>query len=556
MKKFFIIFILIVLIPILVFALNAKPSEIITVPTAEILNSGLANVSLYNSFAVKFLEDRVGYDYNLAFSYGLFDMMDVTLHMYTYKDYALQFQVLLLKESSRTPSISVGMKNITYNRFIDEGGGGSTVNSGLTDYSYQNRSSDVFSAYVVATENLGKFGKYTVGIGRGEFIGYGRGRYLSTVPLFTDTYLSGSIANEFMFGFFGGIEFPVYKGLSIKADVDGRDVNAGMNYKYGDFSFNAAMTHLELFTAGDPNLRPRLEIGMNCFFDFKSLKINKKSNPGFIVVNILDSEIDEPVDGVIEFMDSSLPPVFVEDGNKKIELPAGKYKIKAMSDECKSMVRDIEIKSNQTDVVFFDMESIENCGILTGRAVDRTTEESVFPKIEIEGIESSLISTDESTGIYQVELMPGTYMMKATLEGYADWVYLVTVEEAKTTIMNIYMLKKGGRVSLKNVNFKSGSADLTKESFSILDDAVIVLTANSQVKIEIQGFTDDKGKADANLSLSKERAESVKDYLVMKGIDESRILTKGFGETMNIADNETEEHRAKNRRIEFIILEQ
>lgn len=556
MRKIGHLFFLILLAPLFVFALNARTNEVISVPTAEVLDGGSLCASFYNSVAMKFSEDRVGYDYNFSLSYGILGFMDASLHMYTYKDYAAQIQVKLLSQSFNRPAVSFGIKNITYERYIDEGGGGDGVNSGLSDYAYLNRSSDVLSAYVVATEDLGKLGKYTLGIGRGEFVGYGRGRYLSTVAFMDAADLSGSAANEFMFSLFGGAEIPLAYGISIKGDVDGRDVNAGVQYRANNLTFNAAVTHLELFTASDINLRPRIEIGMNCIFDFLSgSKTKKESGKGSMVINIIDSENDEPVDGIVEFVGAEIEPVFVEDGNKKIELPAGRYTLKVMSDDCLTLTREAEVKANETGVIFFDMESVEKCGTLTGRIVDRTTETPIIPEIEIEGVDAAKIDIDRETGIYKVTLMPGTYTVKAFLEGYTDWINIVVVEEDKTSVSNINMLKKGGRVSLKNVNFESGSSDLTKESLPILDDVVLVLKANKDVRIEIQGFTDSVGKASANLSLSQERTESVKDYLVSRGIEEQRIQTKGFGETMNIADNETDSNRAKNRRIEFVILE-
>ena len=556
MKKFFFISLAAALMPIALWPLCANPAEIIGVPSSGALSEGIFNVSLYNSFPIKHPSGSVGYDYNASVTYGLAGFMDISLHMYTYKDYAAQLQFKFLNAQNNSLSFSAGVKNMTYERFIDEGGGGSSVNTGMADYSYSNRSSDLMSAYIVATKDFGKLGRYSIGMGRGEFIGYGRGRFLSTVAFFDASDLSGSLLNEFMCGFFGGFEIPLFYGLTLKGDVDGRDVNGGVQYQYKNIKVNGAITHLELFTASDPNLRPRIELGMNCAFDFglKS-KPKKEEKPGYIVVNIIDSDTDEPIDGMAEFLNSKIAPVFIEDGNRKIELPAGRYTIKVMSDECESVTRDIEVFSDKTEVVFFDMEQEAKCGTLTGRMLDRSTENAVLPEIRIEGIETSRIQIDNEKGIYSVQLLPGTYTVSAGLEGYTDWLQLVAIEEEKTTIVNINMLKKGGRVSLKNVNFKSGSSDLTKESLPILDDAVMVLMANKDVSIEIQGFTDSVGKASSNLILSQERTEAVKDYLVMKGVDESRIKTRGFGEAMNITDNETEENRAKNRRIEFIILE-
>ncbi|MEJ2722806.1 MAG: OmpA family protein, partial [bacterium] len=104
---------------------------------------------------------------------------------------------------------------------------------------------------------------------------------------------------------------------------------------------------------------------------------------------------------------------------------------------------------------------------------------------------------------------------------------------------------------LKGVQFESGSAALTPDSYRILDEVVRSLMAYPEVRVEIRGYTDNVGKASFNLGLSERRAEAVKQYLVNAGIDPARLTTRGFGEENPIATNATPEGRAQNRRIEF-----
>jgi OOP family OmpA-OmpF porin len=74
------------------------------------------------------------------------------------------------------------------------------------------------------------------------------------------------------------------------------------------------------------------------------------------------------------------------------------------------------------------------------------------------------------------------------------------------------------------------------------------------VKIEISAHTDSKGADEYNFELSQKRAENVVSYLISKGIDRSRLTAKGYGETVPVSDNETEEGRAENRRVEMRII--
>jgi outer membrane protein OmpA-like peptidoglycan-associated protein len=84
-----------------------------------------------------------------------------------------------------------------------------------------------------------------------------------------------------------------------------------------------------------------------------------------------------------------------------------------------------------------------------------------------------------------------------------------------------------------------------------LDNLVNFLNKNPNVKITLEGHTDNSGTDKINDPLSVKRAESAKAYLVSKGIDESRIATTGYGSKQPIADNKTKEGKAKNRRIEL-----
>ncbi len=107
---------------------------------------------------------------------------------------------------------------------------------------------------------------------------------------------------------------------------------------------------------------------------------------------------------------------------------------------------------------------------------------------------------------------------------------------------------------LVGVSFDFNSAELKPESFPALLHAVQVLLMKPDMKVEIQGHTDNVGTEKQNLIVSQARAESVRNYLIARNIDPSRLSAKGYGESQPIGDNTTPEGRAMNRRIEFKIL--
>jgi len=104
---------------------------------------------------------------------------------------------------------------------------------------------------------------------------------------------------------------------------------------------------------------------------------------------------------------------------------------------------------------------------------------------------------------------------------------------------------------LEGVNFETNSATLTPASHAILDRVAQSLKDSPDVKVEIGGHTDSLGSAPHNMKLSAARAESVKKYLVSRGVDASRLVAKGYGKDRPIADNKTATGRARNRRVEL-----
>lgn len=108
---------------------------------------------------------------------------------------------------------------------------------------------------------------------------------------------------------------------------------------------------------------------------------------------------------------------------------------------------------------------------------------------------------------------------------------------------------------LEDCNFETGKATLEPESYTVLDELVAYLNRKDDERIELGGHTDNVGSAASNNKLSYDRANTVREYLVSKGINPDRVTAKGYGFTQPIADNKTEAGRAQNRRTEVKILE-
>jgi len=107
--------------------------------------------------------------------------------------------------------------------------------------------------------------------------------------------------------------------------------------------------------------------------------------------------------------------------------------------------------------------------------------------------------------------------------------------------------------ALHGIQFETGKYKIRPFSYPILNQIAQMLIENPIYQIEIQGHTDNVGNPKKNIELSEKRAMAVKEYLVSKGVDENRITTKGYGDTVPVASNETAMGRALNRRVEFLI---
>jgi OmpA-OmpF porin, OOP family len=116
---------------------------------------------------------------------------------------------------------------------------------------------------------------------------------------------------------------------------------------------------------------------------------------------------------------------------------------------------------------------------------------------------------------------------------------------------------KVDRIDLsETVQFETESAVLLDRSKTLLDDVARELADHPEIrKIQIEGHTDSTASNRHNVKLSRERVASVRSYLIGKGVDPKRLTTKAFGETKPIASNKTEEGRAKNRRVDFRIMQ-
>jgi OOP family OmpA-OmpF porin len=113
-------------------------------------------------------------------------------------------------------------------------------------------------------------------------------------------------------------------------------------------------------------------------------------------------------------------------------------------------------------------------------------------------------------------------------------------------------INKSGRVSVYGINFDTGKATIRADSSKVLEEILKLANTRADLRLTIEGHTDNVGNAAANRKLSEERAAAVKAWLVGKGVKAERLATAGLGDTKPVADNKSEDGRAKNRRVELV----
>ena len=138
-----------------------------------------------------------------------------------------------------------------------------------------------------------------------------------------------------------------------------------------------------------------------------------------------------------------------------------------------------------------------------------------------------------------------------------DGNFLLTVSEREAMKQEISVTELSDKLATDGfvalyINFDTGKATIKPDSAETLDAAADALKAAADLKIEVAGHTDNVGTPEANLKLSEERARAVMAALVERGVKAERLTAKGYGQTSPVADNRTEDGRAKNRRVELV----
>lgn len=203
--------------------------------------------------------------------------------------------------------------------------------------------------------------------------------------------------------------------------------------------------------------------------------------------------------------------------------------------------------------------------LLTGKVVDNQTNEPleaqiIYCSLRSDKVKGSVYS-DTNTGKFQLILQDvDSYYLSAEKKGYyAQADSIVFSEEGKQSltqqlVMRLDPLIVGQSLPIRQLYFEKTKAVFLPTSFPALENLYRLMKQNPRMKIEIVGHTDNVGDPLLNQELSVQRAEAVVSYLEQKGIEKSRMISKGYGSSKPIANNDKEETRRLNRRVELVVI--
>lgn len=224
---------------------------------------------------------------------------------------------------------------------------------------------------------------------------------------------------------------------------------------------------------------------------------------------------------------------------------------------------ETQVKPKEKDdiPVFTPTPTILLSGIVKNQKTGLPAEARIVYEDLDTGEELGVADSNPLTGEYKISLPYGNrYAIRAEAKDFIpvskniDLTIQGGFKEIKDLELAIAPIQTGVTVQLYNIFFEFGRATLQPESFFELDRMIAVMVQNPNMAIEVQGHTDNVGSNEANLRLSQQRADAVRDYFIKKKIAVERVRSVGFGESKPKASNATTEGQAINRRVEFEII--
>jgi outer membrane protein OmpA-like peptidoglycan-associated protein len=196
---------------------------------------------------------------------------------------------------------------------------------------------------------------------------------------------------------------------------------------------------------------------------------------------------------------------------------------------------------------------------LEGKVINEALEGPVEATITLEslpyGADIRVFHSDKESGNFSFKVKENNkYKVKVAAKGYIPIEEKISIKSESKSLVFSLMPSGSGSILRLDINFKQSKAEILEGSYKELDKLLNMLEEYPEMEIQLEGHTDFRGSAAANMRLSEKRVKAVKSYLTSKSVDSDRIKTKAFGGTQPLSKDNTDEAKLNNRRVEARIL--
>lgn len=301
----------------------------------------------------------------------------------------------------------------------------------------------------------------------------------------------------------------------------------------------------------------------------KTRLVKEMPERGHLVGEVVDKKTGEPVGGAqIEYVDTDRAPQMTGSENGTFRSygfePGTELTVRVSHPKYHSSEVTGTLEKGEQDRTF-ELEPKPQKGTVRGTVKNQDGEPIAGATVRLSGPELTEVTTD-SSGTFEAEVEGGKYGIGATSDDHLASNQTVDVPAGESTSVD-FALEEGGDPSMvtveddqvkveEKIHFETGTATLSQNSNVILDQVASTLKSHPELaKIEVAGHTDNVGTKENNMELSRDRAQTVYDYLVKQGVNPDRLVSKGYGPTEPLVPNISDENRSLNRRVEFHIVE-
>ncbi|NOQ22799.1 MAG: OmpA family protein [Candidatus Aegiribacteria sp.] len=411
-----------------------------------------------------------------------------------------------------------------------------------------------------------------------------------------DELLVSSIIEDNALDFGIALEFPtkfavIYTEYSLKKYLDRDYYNHVAYFTPGirvfsgggiimDFCFNMGLTAFDpeffdfghgLYQSGNVDIEDRdqraplpeggtQDWGVAGSIAFSSdLLIKAPVTTGTISGMITDAELGDAVEATVSFPGAAVAAAISDPvtGFYSATINAGSIPVTVAAIGYKAASATVVLEAGQDVVLDFALEEQAGLGQIAGTVTEFENGDPLLATISVELEDTTITFESTPNGIFLFDVPEGTWTVRAEADAYKSASDIVVIEADQTSIVDFVLkpeLITGQVISFDNIYFDSGSANIKPESYYVLDNMVEILNANPNAMVQVAGHTDSDGSSSYNQTLSEQRAASVFNFLVQRGVPARMLTTMGFGENQPVVPNTSASNKAMNRRIEFTVL--